>query len=264
MRSRLLLPIALSATPALGIYPTAPADTVFTSVGKFGGASGVAIAPRWVLTARHIDGTTFELPEAGTFNVVENYSCPFADIRLVKLSASVPAWTPIWHEPLGKGDSPRLSEKVWLVGFGDMGVLRQDGGGYVAQARDGNRHSAVNMVDGLAFIRFSESQTPWLTYFTELDDPNGGTGFFGPYGSIPGEGGVASGDSGGGFFVKRNGKFYLVGTISARGPAPNGGTNWDWGARSFATVLSVPTVRLWIETTMGLRSRSNGGERKGP
>lgn len=212
----------------------------------------------WVLTARHINGTSFELPGVGTFTVAGNYTHPNADIRLIKLSSPVPSWSPIFYEDISKGGTALLSEKVTIVGYGDQATVRPDGGGYVYQGKDGNRHKTYNMIDGTTSIRFSESQTPWLCYFVENDNPQTATGLYGPWGWIPGEGGLASGDSGGGFFIKRNGKLFLVGVNSARGAAPNGGTVWDYGGVSFATCLSVPTVRAWIEGTMAgrLRSRS--------
>ncbi len=256
MRLRaILLGCGLLAVPASGVYPSPEEDTIFTSVGKFAGASGVAIAPNWVISARHVNGTTFELPGVGTFNVVENYACDFADLRLLKLATNVPSWTPILYEGTSKGKTLQFSEKVTISGFGETGTVRPDGGGYTQGPIDGKRHRTVNMIEGTVTISFQMwPGMTWLTYYVENDNPSTSSGLYGPHGWIPGEGGVGSGDSGGGWFLKRNGKWGLIAVTSSRG-APPGGTVWDYGGVSFGTCLSVLKVRNWVERTMGVRAR---------
>jgi hypothetical protein len=257
--------MSLATLPAGGVFPDLTEDLTFSSVGKFNGASGVAIAPRWAISARHVGGgpgSVLTLPGVGSFTASAVIQCPFADIELIRFDSTVlPVYTPLSFENVPKGGDPKIRGKVTIVGFGDRGTVRGNGTGYDFLAADGLRHRTVNMIEDTADIAFTDTQVPWRTYFTENDNPTTTFGFIPPYGSIPGEGGVATGDSGGGWFIFENKKWKLIAVTSARGRAEGVNSVWDYGGLSFATAVSMPSIRAWIEKTMALRGEFGTKER---
>src|SRR3954468_15270284 len=88
-----LLCLAIAPTLACAVYPNTGPDAIYNMVGQFGGASAVAIDPFWVLTAAHVDGTTFTLPGVGTFNVVQDVTHPVADLRLLRVDSAIPLFS---------------------------------------------------------------------------------------------------------------------------------------------------------------------------
>jgi len=249
--------MSVSIVPAGGVFPDLTEDTIFTSVGKFNAASAVAIAPRWAISARHVGGGpggNFTLPGFGVYPAGAVFACPFADIELIRFDSSIlPVYSPIYYEPVPKNGDPLYRGKVTMVGYGDRATVRANGTGYDFLAADGLRHRTVNMIEDTTDIAFTETQTPWRTYFAENDNPTTAYGFIPPYGSIAGEGGVATGDSGGGWFIRKDKQWKLIAVTSARGKASGVASVWDYGGISFATALSMPKVRAWIEQTTGLR-----------
>src|SRR4051812_3905589 len=86
---------ALAPAAAFAVYPNTGPDAIFNMVGQFGGASAVAIDPFWVLTAAHVDGGQFVLPGIGTYNVVQDVTHPFADLRLLRVDQAMPVYSRI-------------------------------------------------------------------------------------------------------------------------------------------------------------------------
>lgn len=107
---------AIAAAAALALSAPAHAldggtsTTSFTNVGEIGGASGVLIAPNWVLTAAHVaSGVSGALGSASfvsglgssTADAVYTFSSdvyPGNDIALVHLSSSIAGDTPILYD----------------------------------------------------------------------------------------------------------------------------------------------------------------------
>lgn len=242
MRVRILALASLASLSAfsLAVFPDNGPDTHFVSVGKYAGASAVAIDPFWVLTARHVDGGNFTIPELGTFNVIEDHASPDSDIRLLRVDSPIANYTRIL-------DMGMTDRKVSLVGFGGTGVPSANG--WTITGTDGNRHSAVNMVEGIENISFDASGTPnWDAWYYELDKPGAGNGNYGNNGYIAGEGGIYAGDSGGGWFFNLGGNDYLVGINSAIDDAPPGGTLTDYFQRGYATQLNTAANLTWIRS----------------
>lgn len=242
MRTRVLAFAIATAIPAfsLAIFPNNGADTHFTSVGTFGGASAVAIDPFWVLTARHVDGGVFSTPELGSFNVVEDYASPDADIRLVKVDHAIANYTRIL-------DMNMTDRQVSLVGFGGTGDPSANG--WTITGTDGNRHAAANMVEGIESISFDPSGNPsFTTWYYELDKIGAGAGLYGANGAIANEGGLYFGDSGGGWFHNLGGNDYLVGINSAIDDLLPGGTYTDYFQRGYGVQLNNPLYLNWIKS----------------
>src|SRR4051812_11059789 len=113
------LTCALAPAAAFGVYPNTGPDAVLNMVGQFGGASGVAIDPFWVLTAAHVDGGQFVLPGIGTYNVVQNVTHPFADLRLLRVDQAMP-----FYSRLDLSDA--VGKTVTFAGYGLTGTPRVD------------------------------------------------------------------------------------------------------------------------------------------
>ncbi len=240
MRTRTLAFALACAIPAcsLAVFPNNGPDNHFLSVGTYAGASAVAIDPFWVLTARHIDGGNFATPELGSFTVLEDHASPDSDLRLLRVDHAITNYTRILNADM-------TNQEVSLVGFGGTGVTSVNG--WTITGNDGNRHSAVNMIEGMEQISFDPSGTPnWSTWYYELDRPGASNGMYGANGWIPGEGGIYAGDSGGGFFNNFNGTDYLVATNSAIDDALPGGTLTDYFQRGYGTRLDDPINMAWI------------------
>lgn len=242
MRLRYLAFAVAGVIPAmsLAVFPNLGVDARYKSVGKFGGASAVAIDPFWVVTAAHVNGSTFVSPELGSFNVVENHVLSGVDLRIVKLDRAMTNYTRIL-------DMDMTNKQVAIVGFGGTGTTSANG--WSLTGTDGNRHAAQNMVEGIETISFDNSGVPnWTTWYYELDKQGSGAGMYGANGWITGEGGMAPGDSGGGWFTNYNGNDYLVATNDAIDGAPPGGTSYDYFQRGYAIQLNNPLYSSWIQS----------------
>lgn len=243
MRLRYLAFALAGTVPAmsLAVFPNLGPDTHFTSVGMFGGASAVAIDPFWVLTVAHVNGSTFSTPELGNFTVVENHLAPGGvDLRLLKVDHAITNYTRIL-------DMDMTNQRVSIVGFGATGDPSANG--WTITGNDGLRHSALNMVEGVETIWFDQSGFPnWTTWYYELDKQGSGAGVYGANGWIPDEGGMFSGDSGGGWFTNFNGTDYLVATNDAIDDALPGGTLTDYFQRGYGVQLNNPLYSSWIQS----------------
>ena len=228
IRSLALL-VTLAASSAYAVFPNSGADNTFTSVGQFGGASGVAIDPFWVLSAAHIDGNTFVL-NGETYNVLQNVvpesvNDERPDLRLLRVDRAMPTFTRI-------DTRLPLLGTVDIVGFGDTGNEIEASGGFdFPGGFPTARRRATNRIEGLADISFDQDGSPfWTTMFYQLTSPSG-------EGRTANEGGLAGGDSGGGFFFNFGDGIRLVGTNSAVGSETATSSPFSYGGFGFATYL---------------------------
>lgn len=108
LRNEAVLALAVAAcAPAYAITNGLP-TTSFANIGDLGGASGVLIAPNWVLTASHVaqglvlnDSTFDSLLGSSTVDAVYRYSTqpyPANDIALVHLATGISAAMPILND----------------------------------------------------------------------------------------------------------------------------------------------------------------------
>jgi len=179
----------------------------------------VAIDPYWVLTAAHVDGSQFVLPGIGTYNVVQDITHPFADLRLLQVDQPMPVYA-----RLDMQDD--VGATVTFAGYGLTGTPRTDGTGFDVTGADGNRHAANNKIDYTEMISFNAGQTPWDTYVYTLDAPDSPN-------AVAGEGGISFGDSGGGWFRQQGSQWLLVATNDAIDYAPGTSDFYTWGATGY-------------------------------
>ncbi len=237
--ARALVALGPSAS-ALAVFPdSGGVDARYTSVGQFSGSSAVAIDPRWVLTAEHVNGgSVFTLPGFGDFNVVQNVAPPIVngvrpDLRLLRVDRDIPAFTRVDVRAV-------VGRVVTLVGFGATGG--ETAGGWNPNLNPGTRHAARNVVDGVTDISFSSTppfEPYWNALYYTLSAPNDPT-------RVAGEGGLAGGDSGGGFFYNFGDGDRLVAVNSAIGAATSGGNALDYGGFGFGTQLGDPAATAFI------------------
>lgn len=166
-------------------------DTQWRWVGKivnsFGTASGVAIGPRTVLTARHVGEGTFWLGDQ-SFTVVNAVRPPDAphpdggspsrvDLILINVDRDLPGWYRI-------ADRVRAGARGIYVGYGGSGRVLGTGASYgIFAPAIGTRRAAPSPpLKGKLFV----PGIGW-TLYDEL--------------VTPGQGILVSGDSGGGYFV---------------------------------------------------------------
>ncbi|RYG30154.1 PEP-CTERM sorting domain-containing protein [bacterium] len=229
----------LTSGSAFAVFPDYGADTTYTSVGQVGGASGVAIDTRWVLTAQHVNGSVFSLPGFGAFNVVENIEPEIVngvrpDLRLLRVDRDLPSFTRIDTRV------PTLGS-VDIVGFGESGSEFAGGGYSIPGGTAGTRRRASNRIEGLADISFNENPAvpSWTTMYYQLSSRTDPT-------RVENEGGLAGGDSGGGFFYNFGDGARLVATNSAIG-ADEGMSEYAYGGYGFGTYLGSPESLAFLQ-----------------
>lgn len=226
-RSVLLLALIGVSVPAIAIAPDGGANTTFTFVGKIGGASGVAIGARSVITAKHVGGMTFDVG-GSVFTAVSRVNHPTWDLSVLTFGTDLPGFYSL-------GSSSPLGSAVTMVGYGQTGVLNTAGNGYTITGGGGVRRAGGNTIHGKQFVTdFGPSLLSFLV----------GNG----------DAVLVAGDSGGGFFMGNQ----LVGvnsfifttneTLPSYGFASqNGGTPY-FG--SGAIDLTDPGVRAWVNSAV--------------
>jgi hypothetical protein len=171
-------------------------DPAFPAVGKVFSASAVMVGPNLVLTAKHVGVGNITLPGYGTFAPVGAPMLhPDADIMLFRIDNRGMAlpWSKIFADPLPDGAA------ITMVGYGISGFPNAAGTGYDMSLPRGTRRSAPALVSRTEYQQYG-SFVPGMSLISILRQN--------------GQGVVANGDSGGGWFHSVGGSAYLVGTTS--------------------------------------------------
>ena len=185
--------------------------------------TGVLIADRWVLTARHLFGTNsdpanltcqFEPFPGGsrTGKISVNYSTRNPDIALIQLASDAPAWVPR-VPPYQDSDEVTGGWVFTKVGYGGI-----DSAGSQANVR----RACTN--------NYYQESNDWVDFQRDASGAD----------KTQWEGGTAPGDSGGPAFLLKNG-IWFVSSIT-------NGAVADVGFRQ----VRVSTRMAWIRSTTGL------------
>lgn len=222
------LSFLLMAASAPAVAPDLGLDQQYPFVGECGGASGTAIGPRVMITAKHVPGVTFAVG-GQTFTAVERINHPTYDLAIFKFDRDLPTWCAL-------GQSAPIGTPVTWVGYGGIGDPNNQWHGYDIHWGNHGRHAAGNVVT-LKWSRFGMG--PALVSMVD-DNP---------------EAAAVAGDSGGACFA--GGK--LVGVISyafntTGGRLPNYGFAILNGGVAYqgsgAIDLTVPEIRRWVFRTI--------------
>lgn len=225
--------VVLGTSISFAIVPNTGEDTIFTGVGMLSGGSAVAIGSNWVITARHVGGMDVNFG-SGWITAAQRYDHAQADISLLRFDGN-PFST--YYEI---DYSNTIGKTVTLVGFGDTGTANAYG--YSLSGGFGTRRKANNLVEGITGVSFG-SGSYFTAYYYDLD-PVGGDGW------VENEGGLAYGDSGGGWFVDYGGTQKLVAVNSFIYDFNNDGSPLSWG--DWGGGVNLSDYQSWIESTMAV------------
>ena len=241
-------------------YAADPAFSGVVALGFSGGqyCSGVLIAPRTVLSARHCDPLPGEFARFGvsynspTFS--SNIQSVFypgggtsnspllngGDVAIITLATAVPGniATPM---VLLNATTALTGQSVTVIGYGRTGV----GSGAAGSFSDGIRRAGTNVMDryGQAVNTASTISGSANIFSTDFDNPAGTSNTLGWLGSSATatafESSVASGDSGGPMLFNNGGQWAVVGVLSGGTQAAGfyGDISWWTGVVPFSTQI---------------------------
>lgn len=258
MRFLSCLGLATLAACSHAIFPNNPVST-FPAVGMCGDwngttftqwGSGLAVAPGWILTARHVGGTHFFV-NGNYYPVLQKFyhaGTSNADLALWKMASPVPIYMPIAYPTF----AALQGQMGTLVGWGN--TANQGTNSWAWQANTfGTKRLAVNAIDQYfpsVTVNFgSYTRTSDYVQF-DLDDPAG----INPQNTmggnaIPGEGGISDKDSGCPWFIFEDGQYKVVAVSSIIGFYTGSGvtSNYQYGAWGAGTFLT--NYKSWIQST---------------
>lgn len=246
-------------TPAARIDPNtvaSPWNGVGSVVVSGNAFSGVVVAPRFVLTASHVVGSTpasaiqfvlnfggnqtHTIPAQAVFRY-PTASFPYDDLALVELTVAVPNGVniyPLFREPLNS------TQRITLVGYGASG--NGDVGVSVSASRTVRRRGE-NVVDAVQTTVDTSGRSS-LFYLYDFDGPSGNGVFGGPTLGNAVETLVAGGDSGSPAFI--GGALLGINTFVAQ-PVAGQPNDYKFGMFGGGMLLSRPEFLDWIDATTG-------------
>lgn len=251
--------IATFVLATVAMIPNRP-ESGFPAVSQFaaspdghGMGNGVAIAPRWVLSCGHGNGSAYWLQAGKAFKVKRRVACSSGgspvDLALYELEKPVAEFHPPLFLPFA-GKSGLKGKEFRMIGFGETGP-KFDFGYDGRQRTEGIKRFATNAMDStLFFTAYAPFKTQVLVY--DIDKPNSKE-----KGSLGGvatksEGGICGGDSGSPWLVSNKSKWNVVGiSVYTLGDPKHGPWAFAWGAQGAG--VDLYTYRDWIKKTAGLQ-----------
>jgi autotransporter-associated beta strand protein len=175
------------------------------STSRLGNGTGVAIAPGWILAARHVvgngEGSAFVL--GGNVYFGQSISQDGSDVALIKLNADsqLPANTPFItpNLPQQAGNHNAVGNLVWKVGRGVSGSVSQD----PKTPAGGTQRAGTNIISSRDDIPLFFNDTGSALRFGNSNTTPGSTDF---------EVSTGPGDSGGPLFLQSNNQWFVAGT----------------------------------------------------
>jgi hypothetical protein len=261
-RRAFILAVAAIAPSSFAMYGVGSLDaTGFDWVGMISGASGEVISPHWVMTAKHVGGTSFTLNGA-TYTATQRFDHPTSDISLLYFSdVTFGGWySPYYADPTG--------ETLTYVGYGLTATARVESstelypytGYHMVSGSGGVKRLMTNTAGGLETVDYGWGSA-WITtciaadldYTSELSPETSRVDTLGDGGATSEEGGLLYGDSGSPALLKVDGIWRVVGINvdieDANGPNPGGDDNYlDFGDTMYSTWVGA--YQGWMETTM--------------
>ena len=204
--------VILFRTGDLSANTTAPSGVLANSgwqyQGRFGNFLATAIAPHFIITAKHIGGASQFLYRGGTYTIVRTFNDSASDLAIHEVTQTLPDYAPLYTRSdevgralvvMGRGTqrgTPRVVDGLlrgWLWGASD--TVQRWGENEVADITN----------DGLLHARF---------------DQNG----------LANEAHLSAGDSGGGIFINDGGGWKLAGInfdVDHFASGPDGGGPYE-------------------------------------
>ena len=236
----------------------ATVESGFPYVGQVNGGGGVVFAPHWVASASHLglgdfvlNGVTyhpdFHVTRSDFDTTIYHFSTTFSDVA-----------------DLYSG--PILGKEITMVGYGFSGTQRADHLGYNLAGSQGVKRSATNTVGQIGTFPENGGTFHYIAADLDTADPQTPGPYsrdqFGDGGPTANEGGVAGGDSGGGWFVSDGGVMKLAGIINFSlaaddAPKDQGPANllYGYGGSGAADFTEGP-VRDWVDATLAPEPKS--------
>ena len=250
------LGVALLAAPASALVPGETSTAAFATpggpyedmtvdyVGQVQAGSAVAVADRYFLTARHFSisvGNTIDL-YGSTYQVQEIFNAPPlagetkpVDMKLLKVSSMIPGHYDLYDGSLSVGD------EAILVGTGYTGTVNVNDTWTWSTSTTRQRRWGTNRYDLTTMYETSS----YSSRVHRMNFTTGDTTF---------EVGLASGDSGGGMFVRdaADGQWKLAGINAyvdrSGGPMP---------PYNISYAVAVSDSAYWIRNTIKLLADVN-------
>ncbi|MGI8437050.1 MAG: trypsin-like peptidase domain-containing protein [Chthoniobacterales bacterium] len=173
--------------------------------GKFGNFIATAIAPHFIITAKHIGGASQFLYRGVTYTVTASYSDPQSDLAIFQVAQTLPAYADLYSR------NDEVGQRLFVVGRGTQRGLNRIVNGNLV----GWNWGSSDMVE-----RWGENVVASITgnggLLRALFDQNG----------LTNEATLSGGDSGGGLFINDGGTWKLAGInydVDSFASGPDGG-----------------------------------------
>jgi hypothetical protein len=241
----LLLALFLNSAHGLVTENNATAETNpfgatgfdWTHVVSFNGSSAVAIAPNWLLTARHVAddlGNTSVTVNSVVYNQIGEVYHPTADLALVELDKNLPGYYDVYTGTYPTQQGQR--KNVLAVGYGNTGTVASTTTYTWGNTGRGTKRWGTNKVDFETSVGGTWPTEAIYMGFNTADSDN--------------EAGGNIGDSGGGVFINDAGTWKVAGImITVTGSNPYTGL----------VAANVQDYHSWITDTVGVIPELSSG-----
>lgn len=213
-------------------YTISPTGSPPGVIGKYSFGTFIAIAPNWILTARHVAGTPIETTgfyaprttNGDVYTITHTFERSPWDLILFRLSSGFVNY----HQRYNDGSIIPTGTNTLLGGWGQVPAV-----GAVVVDNDGARAEkwGANILSANTF-NIPAGLNAWTTTFT---NPSAG--------GVASEGCACLHDSGGGIFILDNGVWKLAGWITL---GVGAGSSGVYGSSTCGGYMLSPEINNWI------------------